>query len=137
MKKLDPLSTKTIDYVRNFFDLFELDYWSTPEWPDETTIQLRLGLVKEELAEVIDAVEKRDMVHLLKEITDLQYVLDGLYLTFGLERLKILAMREVHKSNLSKLGPNQTVSRNKLGKILKGKAYREPDLKWLVAEDRR
>lgn len=137
MKEYNPLSTDTLDYVRHFFDVFEIPYEGSPTWPDYPTAQLRLGLVKEELEEVYNAVDNRDKENLLKELTDLQYVLDGLYLTFGMDRLKILAMREVHKSNLSKLGPGNTVIRNPAGKVLKGKGYKPAKLDWLVGEQKK
>ena len=134
MKPYNPLSVDTLDYVRHFFDTFEIPYEGNPNWPDDATIKLRLGLVEEEFKEVIHAVRNRDKENLLKELTDLQYVLDGLYITFGMDRLKVLAMREVHKSNLTKLGPGNTVIRNEAGKVLKGKGYKPAKLDWLVGE---
>lgn len=137
MKPYNPLSLNTLDYVKHFYDVFEVSYEGSPNWPDDETIRLRVGLVEEELAEVIDAINDDNMENLLKELTDLQYVLDGLYLTFGLDRLKILAMREVHKSNLTKLGPGNTVIRNGAGKVLKGKGYRPAKLDWLIDETKK
>jgi predicted HAD superfamily Cof-like phosphohydrolase len=126
-----------MDYVRHFFDVFEIPYEGSPNWPDDATIGLRVGLVAEELQEVVEAIKNKDKENLLKELTDLQYVLDGLYLTFGMDRLKILAMREVHKSNLSKLGPGNTVIRNPAGKVLKGRGYKPAKLDWLVGEPKK
>lgn len=137
MKEYNPLSLDTLDYVRHFFDMFEIPYEGSPNWPDQATIELRVGLVVEELGEVTAAIINKDKENLLKELTDLQYVLDGLYITFGMDRLKILAMREVHKSNLSKLGPGLTVVRNPAGKILKGKGYKPANLDWLVGEQKK
>lgn len=133
----NPLSVQTLNYVRHFFDVFEIPVGSLGEWPDVETVKLRLGLVEEELNEVRLAIWNKDRENLLKELTDLQYVLDGLYLTFGMDRLKILAMREVHKSNLTKLGPGNTVIRNPAGKVLKGKGYRPAKLDWLVGEQKK
>lgn len=121
-------SSDTLEYVKDFYNRFQVVIEQSPTIPEDKIINLRLSLVKEELAEVEEAIQKKDLVNLLKELTDLQYVLDGLYLTFGLGRLKILAMRDVHKSNLTKLGPNGQVIRDERGKIQKTAAYRKPDL---------
>ena len=137
MRPYNPLATETIEYVRHFFDTFSIPFEGSPNWPDDPTIELRVGLVEEELGEVKEAIDNKDMENLLKELTDLQYVLDGLYLTFGLDRVKILAMREVHKSNLSKLGPGNTVIRNPAGKVMKGKGYRPAKLDWLTGSQKK
>lgn len=137
MKNYNPLSLDTLDYVRHFFDIFEIPYEGSPNWPDVATVKLRLKLVEEELEEVRQAIFNKDKENLLKELTDLQYVLDGLYITFGMDRLKILAMREVHKSNLTKLGPGNTVIRNEAGKVLKGRGYKPAKLDWLVGEQKK
>lgn len=124
-------SRETIEYVRDFHKRFGVPIAQEPCIPDLKTCELRLSLMKEELKEVEEAIHSKDLVNLLKELTDLQYVLDGTYLSFGLDRLKILATRDVHKSNLTKLGPGGKVLRNEQGKILKPKTYRKPDLsKW-------
>lgn len=129
-------SQETLDYVRDFYKRFGVKIEQEPTIPEEKVWRLRIDLVKEELAEVEEAVNQKDLVNLLKELTDLQYVLDGLYLTFGLDRYKILAMRDVHKSNLTKLGPGGKVIRDERGKIQKPKTYRKPDLaKWFKDPD--
>ena len=136
MKQFDPklfLSTDTMDYVKDFADKFGIYTSNNPYIPDFATAQLRLDLLQEELDEVKAAIYSRDLVNLLKELTDLQYVLDGAYLAFGLDRYKILAMREVHKSNLTKLGPGGKVIKDDRGKIQKPKGYRKPDLSQLFS----
>lgn len=54
-----------------------------------------------------------------------------------MDRVKLLAMREVHKSNLTKLGPGNTVIRNPAGKVQKGKGYKPANLKFLVGEQKK
>jgi len=129
---MDWSSTDTMDYVRDFAEKFDVTIPASPGFPSKEIITLRLAVLEEELDEVKRAIKERDLVNLLKELSDLQYVLDGAYLAFGLDRLKIPAMREVHKSNLSKLGPNGEVIRREDGKILKGKDYQPADIEYLM-----
>ena len=68
-----------------------------------------------------------DIAALLKELCDVQYVLDGFFLTFGFN--KDFAFERVHESNMSKLGG---VTKDEDGKIMKGKNYKKPDLTDLV-----
>ena len=70
-----------------------------------------------------DMVDKRKLT---KELADLMYVTIGFATTFGLPLEEVFY--EVHKSNMSKLGPNGEVLRREDGKILKGINYKEPDL---------
>ena len=91
---------------------------------------LRESLLREEYMEVLqeslvfpDMVDKRKLT---KELADLMYVTIGFATTFGLPLEEVFY--EVHKSNMSKLGPNGEVLRREDGKILKGSNYKEPDL---------
>ena len=85
---------------------------------------LRLGLIQEELAELARALVAEDLVAALDGLTDIQYVLDGAYLAFGLQNVKLSAHREVHRSNMTKSGPDNPDG----GKVVKGPGYEPPDL---------
>ncbi len=97
-------------------------------------LDFRFGLIYEEALEISDAVDKiilegdtpENKSNLLKELADLQYVLSGMAVTFGLPLEE--AYKRVHKSNMSKLPPKYRED----GKILKGDGYIEPDLSDLV-----
>ena len=92
-------------------------------------IALRRDLIEEELEELIRAIISGNRADILKEITDLQYVLDGFYLVLGIsEDLKMRAFEEVHGSNMTKLMPDGTVKRREDGKVLKGPNYRQADM---------
>ncbi len=67
---------------------------------------------------------------LLKELCDVQYVLDGFFATFGLPKLP--AFNRVHDSNMSKLDTNGKPVKRADGKILKGDNYKEVNLEDLV-----
>lgn len=109
--------------------------------PEGLALRFRLiaeeyGELKEEMAAALtdlaihDKVSVRTKARLLKELADLQYVLSGMAVTFGLP-LQV-AFTRVHKSNMSKLGEDGKPVLRDDGKILKGPNYIPPDLEDLV-----
>jgi len=88
---------------------------------------MRWALIKEEFAEVRDAVGYADI---LKELADLVYVTYGYAATYGWDLDE--AVRRVHKSNMSKLGVDGRPLQRPDGKVLKGPNYKKPDLTDLV-----
>lgn len=113
-------------------------------------LRLRMSLLREELREVEEEAAnyegliyqgiiegsvseeefKRVKAALLKELCDLQYVLSGFAVTFGLPLDE--AFKRVHESNMSKLGPDGKPIYREDGKVLKGPNYKKPDLSDLV-----
>lgn len=89
---------------------------------------MRLAILEEEVSELREAVAAGDLVQVLDALCDIQYVLDGTFLEFGLHHLKEQAFAEVHSSNMSKLGKDgQPILRGD-GKVLKGPNFSPPDL---------
>jgi len=120
-------------YMQQALDTLKLDI------PDDETnnskfIQLRAALIQEELMEMVEGVINEDPVETLDALTDIQYVLDGAYLTFGLGNYKVAAMTEVHQSNMSKLGPDRKPIYDENTKIVKGPNYWKPDLQRLIKD---
>lgn len=134
------MTTDTLQGVRIFHETYGLPVKDRPDLSDPKTNQLRINLLQEELDELKEALAAGDAVGALDALTDLQYVLDGAYLSFGLHALKHTAFAEVQRSNMSKLGADgKPVRRPEDGKILKGPNFTPPDLKgiveaWLSAE---
>lgn len=89
---------------------------------------IRLQLIQEELAELAEAMLEGSTVGCLDALTDLTYVVDGTYLTTGLAHYKLAALAEVHRSNMSKLGPDGPIT-SSAGRIVKGPDYSPPDLR--------
>lgn len=115
--------------VRNFHQKFGHPISSKPNISDKALNDLRVSLLREELDELSEALNKGDTVGVLDALTDLQYVLDGAYLAFGLHNLKSAATAEVHRSNMSKLGADGRPIMREDRKVLKGPNYTPPDLK--------
>ena len=104
-----------------------------PEWPDEKTLDLRIQLIEEEVDELFDGVDRRDMTNVAKELVDILYVVYGMGNAMGIDLDN--CFDEVHASNMSKL-ENGKVLYSETGKVLKGKNYFEPELERLLIKHR-
>lgn len=124
----------TLNKVKQFHEIFRHPIKNTIDITDEKVNELRVKLLREELDELEEGLENRDPVRVLDALSDLQYVLDGAYLSFGMQNLKIPAFNEVHDSNMTKLEDGKPLIRED-GKILKGKDYRPPNLVQFVKEN--
>jgi predicted HAD superfamily Cof-like phosphohydrolase len=92
--------------------------------------QLRVDLVREEVDEFADAVERQDITAIADALADILYVTYGAALTFGIDLDAVVLA--VHESNMSKIaGDGATVTRAD-GKVLKGAAYRPPDVQGVL-----
>ncbi len=78
-------------------------------------------------------MKNNDIVETLDALIDLQYVLDGAFLSFGLHDVKEIAFAEVHRSNMSKLGEDgKPIRRESDGKVMKGPNYFVPDMSQFI-----
>ncbi len=114
--------------VREFHVQFGLTMYETPtlDLPEEL-VRLRTALVQEEAAELFSAVSRYDIVQVADGLADLVYVLYGTALTFGIDLDAVV--REVHRSNMTKLGPDGKPIVRADGKVLKGPNYEPPNLR--------
>ena len=88
--------------VAAFHDVFNLPVLWSPVIPDEKRCNLRVALLQEELDELKTAILENDIVGVADALSDLQYVLSGAVLEFGLgDKFKSL-FDEVQRSNMSK-----------------------------------
>lgn len=88
--------------VAAFHHLFGMPVLDQPEIPASKRCELRISLLQEELDELKAAIEDNDMVEISDALADLQYVLSGAVLEFGLgDKFKAL-FDEVQRSNMSK-----------------------------------
>jgi len=122
----------TLDMVREFHNAFGVHCATHPTIDNVTVNALRLSLLEEEVGELWQALNAGDKVATLDALTDIQYVLDGAYLALGFSHVKQEAFKEVHRSNMSKLGDDGHPVRRPDGKVLKGPHYTPPDLSTLV-----
>jgi len=118
--------TRVMDFMNNFKQ--EVKY--NPEFPDEKVQKLRISLIEEELEELKEAIENKDVVGVADALTDILYVTYGAGAAFGIDLDK--CFEEVHNSNMSKLDRDGRPIYREDGKILKGPDYFEPNLEKIV-----
>jgi predicted HAD superfamily Cof-like phosphohydrolase len=119
----------SLEQVQEFHETYGLPVHNGPNLSCEQTKALRINLLQEELDELKEALANNDALETLDALIDLQYVLDGAFLSFGLQSVKDAAFDEVHRSNMSKLGEDgQPIRRPEDGKVMKGPNYFKPDL---------
>jgi predicted HAD superfamily Cof-like phosphohydrolase len=89
---------------------------------------VRLQMHVEEGGELAEAWAEGSLVKVLDALTDISYVTDGTYLTHGLDRVKVAADEEVHRSNMSKLDLDGKPIIHASGRVVKPPHYSPPDL---------
>ena len=112
--------------VKQFMQTFGQEVKTKASFSDEKTNQLRLALITEELEELKNAMESKDLLEVADALTDILYVTYGAGHAFGINLDK--CFDEVQNSNMSKLGKNGKPIYNELGKVMKGPDYFKPDL---------
>lgn len=91
-----------LNLVANFHQTFKHPILDEPKIPSADRCKLRVALLAEELKELEVAILENDIVEVADALCDLQYVLAGAILEFGLgEKFKDL-FEEVQRSNMSK-----------------------------------
>jgi predicted HAD superfamily Cof-like phosphohydrolase len=122
----------TLSRVAEFHYEAEQCVKNEPDLTDEAVNTLRIKLIKEETKELEDAIAANDHGAALDALTDLQYVLDGAYLSLGFAPFKSIAFEEVHRSNMAKRFPDGTFHKRDDGKVIKPPGWVEPDLRQYV-----
>ncbi|MGW2618125.1 pyrophosphohydrolase domain-containing protein [Streptomyces sp. NPDC001500] len=120
------MSSSPADLVREFHRAFGLDVRTTPTEVPQPLAEQRKNLLAEEAAEVAEVSESGPLDRLAHELADVVYVAYGTALVHGIDLDAVLA--EIHRSNMTKLGPDGRVARRADGKVLKGEHYRVPDV---------
>jgi len=116
--------------VKIFMKTFGQIVRTKPEFPDKKTMQLRLDLIKEELQELEEAMNNKDLKEIADALTDILYVAYGAGYAYGIDLDK--CFKEVQRANMSKLGKDGKPIFNESGKIMKGPNYTKPNLKQFV-----
>ena len=100
------------------------------EFPSEKIQDLRVSLIEEELSELKEAIENKDIKEVADALTDILYVTYGAGHAFGIDLDK--CFDEVQRSNMSKLDENGKPIFNEYGKVLKGPNYFKPNLEKFI-----
>ncbi len=150
---------EALNSVAQFHRVFQLPVLDQPVIPSRERTELRIALLEEELKELKTAIEAGDLVEAADAFCDLQYVLSGAILEFGLGHQFKTLFDEVQRSNMSKtcktpeeaeatqkyyeqergmesvirkVGDEYLVYRKSDGKVFKSVKYSPPDLEKIL-----
>ena len=112
--------------VGTFMKTFGQEIKTKPSFSTEKINKLRIDLIKEELEELTEAMNNKDLLEVADALTDILYVTYGAGHAFGIDLDK--CFEEVQNSNMSKLDENGKPIYNEFGKVMKGPNYFKPDL---------
>ena len=112
--------------VKKFMETFGQEIKKKAEFPSDKITSLRHDLIKEELNELKEAIDNKDITEVADALTDILYVTYGAGHAFGINLDK--CFDEVQNSNMSKLGSDGKPIYNDKGKVMKGPKYFKPDL---------
>ncbi|WP_440670020.1 phosphoribosyl-ATP diphosphatase [Candidatus Pelagibacter sp. HIMB1483] len=118
------------DKVGTFMKTFGQEVKIKPSFSTDKINKLRLDLIKEELSELTEAMNNKDLLEVADALTDILYVTYGAGHAFGINLDK--CFEEVQNSNMSKLDENGKPIYNEHGKVMKGPNYFRPDLSKFV-----
>ena len=113
-----------------FMKTFGQEVKNKPSFSTDKINKLRLDLIIEELSELTDAMNNKDLLEVADALTDILYVTYGAGHAFGIDLDK--CFDEVQNSNMSKLDENGKPIYNENGKVMKGPNYFKPDLSKFV-----
>ena len=114
-----------------FMKTFGQEVKDNPSFSSDKINKLRLDLIKEELNELTEAMNNKDLLEVADALTDILYVTYGAGHAFGIDLDK--CFEEVQNSNMSKLDKNGKPIFNEHGKVMKGPNYFKPDLSKFVS----
>ena len=109
-----------------FMKTFGQNVKQSSSFSSEKINALRISLIKEELDELIEAMNKKDLVEVADALTDILYVTYGAGHAFGINLDE--CFNEVQNSNMSKLDKDGKPIYNDKGKVMKGPNYFKPNL---------
>ena len=117
--------------VKKFMESFGQEIKEKASFPNDKITSLRYDLIKEELDELKEANDNKDIKEVADALTDILYVTYGAGHAFGINLDE--CFKEVQNSNMSKLGSDGKPIFNEHGKVMKGPDYFKPNLSKFVA----
>lgn len=125
-----------LNLVAEFHRTFKHPIVSSPSIPSEDRCKLRVALIAEELKELEVAILEKDIVEIADALADIQYVLSGAILEFGLGEKFSALFEEVQRSNMSKACVSEDEAKATVEFYKKKDGtecyYKEEAGKWLV-----
>ena len=115
-----------------FMKTFGQDVKTSASLSSKKITDLRLSLIEEELIELKEAIENKNLTEVADALTDILYVTYGAGHAFGINLDE--CFDEVQKSNMSKLGIDGKPIFNDKGKVMKGPNYFKPNFSKLIGK---
>ena len=126
----------SLKMVAEFHETFQHPILSQPAIPSKDRCRLRVALIAEELRELETAIRDKDIVEVADALCDIQYVLSGAILEFGLAEKFSELFEEVQRSNMSKACSSEEEARKTVQHYKQKDGtecyYRREGEKWLV-----
>lgn len=119
--------------VNHFNIVYRVPCFVGPTLPSDEQMDAMFSMIHEELMELCDAMDAKDIVGMADALTDIIYVTAQQAAKYGLPVDKLLA--EVQRSNLSKLGEDGNPIFREDGKVLKGPKFSPPDLATILRNE--
>lgn len=117
-------SNKVLEFLKGTEQMIN----DKPTLIDYDTFNLRLRLLNEELDELYESYLNNDLIGVFDALIDIDYVLKGTIIAFGMQNVFEAGFNEVHSSNMTKL----IDMKFEKGKIIKGANYKAPNLKKIL-----
>ena len=114
--------------VEEFHKVFKQNYNDFPMLINTKEAELRHRLLVEESEEYLKAAAEGNMFEIADALGDQLYIVMGTIIKHGMQHIIIDVFNEIHRSNMSKLGPDGEPILREDGKILKGPDYTKPDI---------
>ncbi|MCS5714592.1 nucleoside triphosphate pyrophosphohydrolase family protein [Herbiconiux sp. CPCC 205716] len=119
--------SEAIMLVAEFHHAFDLPVSNRPQRVLPFGLaDLRVDLLEEEVGELREAVEASNLTKIADALGDILYVTYGAALTWGVDLDAVL--REIHRSNMTKLGSDGKPILRHDGKVLKPDGYTPPNI---------
>ena len=123
------MTDKPMERVKKFHKTFGAYRKDKPHIPPREIWEFRVAFIQEELDELKEGFENKDIIEIADALGDLSVVIDGTYDACCLSDYKDAISEEIFQSNMSKADENgNPILREGDGKILKGPNYFKPDL---------
>ena len=118
--------------VLDFQNAFKVKMPNQPKMLPKQRARLRQALLEEEVKELREA---KNILDVADAVCDILYITYGTAHEYGIADRLVMLFDEVHRSNMSKMGPDGNPIFREDGKVLKPETYSEPKLRPILERD--
>lgn len=126
---------KQIIQVKEFQEAFGVVLPKRPKLLPKKRSEFRHKLLEEEVSEIKQGAISKDIVQVADGVIDSMYILIGTAHEYGFADRLVMLFDEVHRSNMSKMGPDGKAIFREDGKVMKPETYSPPKLARILQRD--